>query len=258
MIRTVLITGAARRIGKRIAMYLASEGYAIAVHYNGSSAEADRVVADIQSDGGAAVAVQADLTNDQDVETLIARAETALDAPLDVLINNASVFEDDQIGALDPDLWDMHMAIHVKAPVFLADAFAARLKARQAKGDQSEGVIINIIDQRVWKLTPQFLSYTLSKSALLTATKTLAQALAPSIRVNAIGPGPTLSNQRQSLDDFQKQAASVLLEKPSKPIDIARTAQYLIEMPSVTGQMIAVDSGQHLNWQTADVIGISE
>ncbi|WP_350335045.1 SDR family oxidoreductase [Coralliovum pocilloporae] len=253
MSKTVLITGAARRIGKRIALYLASEGYSIVVHYNRSQADAEAVVADIVADGGRAVSVQADLRDQAAVSSLIGQAESALGTPLDVLINNASVFEDDKLGGLDPDLWDTHMALHVKAPVFLAEAFAASVGSRDA-----EGVIINIIDQRVWKLTPQFFSYTLSKSALMTATKTMAQSLAPAIRVNAIGPGPTLSNQRQSMADFQKQASSVLLERPSKPMDIARTAQYLIEMPSVTGQMIAVDSGQHLNWYTADVVGISE
>jgi NAD(P)-dependent dehydrogenase (short-subunit alcohol dehydrogenase family) len=169
-----------------------------------------------------------------------------------LLVNNASIFEADEIGALDAELWHRQMTINLAAPVFLADAFAAALPSGV------EGNIVNIIDQRVWKPTPHYMSYQLSKSALLVATRTLAQALAPRIRVNAIGPGPTLPSPRQSEADFRRQASAIPLQRATDLADFGRTIRYLVATPSVTGQMIALDGGQHLAWQTPDILGVNE
>jgi NAD(P)-dependent dehydrogenase (short-subunit alcohol dehydrogenase family) len=162
------------------------------------------------------------------------------------------VFEDDDVSRFDEALFDLHFAIHLKAPAILAEAMANGLP------EGREGLIVNIIDQRVWKLTPRFFSYTLSKSALWTATQTMAQALAPRIRVNAIGPGPTLANDRQQPDDFDKQAASVLLGRGPELSEFGATVRYLYQARSVTGQMIALDGGQHLAWETPDASGVGE
>ena len=181
------------------------------------------------------------------MSSIIAQAGAAL-GPLTLLVNNASVFEPDDIGSLDEVGWERHFGVNLRAPVFLARDFAAQLP------DGVDGAIINVIDQRVWKPTPHFLSYTLSKSALFTATQTMAQALAPRIRVNAVGPGPTLASSRQRRDDFARQGASVPLGHGPSPEEIAETVLFLATARSVTGQMIAVDGGQHLAWQTPDVL----
>jgi NAD(P)-dependent dehydrogenase (short-subunit alcohol dehydrogenase family) len=172
--------------------------------------------------------------------------------PLSLLVNNASVFEDDAADALEEELFDRHFALHVKAPSFLAQDFAAQLP------NGAEGLIVNIIDERVWKLTPRFYSYTLSKAALWAATRTMAQTFAPRIRVNAIGPGPTLPNSRQTETDFQKQSAGLLLGKGPDLSEFGATIRYLWQAKSVTGQMIALDGGQHLAWETRDLAGIAE
>jgi NAD(P)-dependent dehydrogenase (short-subunit alcohol dehydrogenase family) len=202
----------------------------------------------IQAAGGQASVVEADLADPEAVGSLIDRAARAL-GPLTLLVNNASEFSPDEVGTLTPDLWDRHFAVNLRAPVFLAQDFARQL------APDGTGSIVNIVDQRVWKLTPQFYSYTLTKAALFTATRTLAQALAPRIRVNAIGPGPTLSNVRQAEEDFAKQSAAVLLGRGPSPDEIADAVVFLARSPSITGQMIAVDGGQHLAWETADVFG---
>ena len=214
-----LVTGAARRIGRVLALEAAAAGYDVAVHFRGSRDEARR---------------------------LLPEAAAAL-GPLTLLVNNASLFLDDRVGTLTDETWDAHLNANLRAPVLLAQAFAARPDA--------EGLIVNLLDQRVWNPNPLFFSYTVSKSALWAATRTLAQALAPRIRVNAIGPGPTLPSIHQSEADFAAEARHTLLERRAAPAEIAAALRFLIDAPSVTGQMIAVDAGQHLAWRTPDLAG---
>jgi len=244
--RVAIVTGAGRRIGRGIALELAQAGWAVAVHYNTSADEAHEVVSQIEADGGRAAAVQGDLAEPDAVDTIVPATRTALGAPT-CLINNASLFEGDALGALDRNLWDRHLNINVQAPVFLAQALANQLP------DGVQGNVINIIDQRVWKLTPLFFSYTISKSALWTATRTLAQALAPRVRVNAIGPGPAMQSIHQSDDQFREQCEATPLDRGTTPQEIAAAIGYILDAPAMTGQMIALDGGQHLAWQTPDV-----
>ena len=243
MIKTALVTGGAQRVGKSICEGLADAGYAVAVHYNSSDKPARAVVDQIHSSGGKAVAVQADLSESGDVKALLSKAMEAL-GPVGLLVNNASLFEQDSLTELNEDLWDKHFNVHVKAPSFLASKFAEQ--------GLEDGLIVNIIDERVWKLTPNFTSYTLSKSALWTATQTMAQALAPHIRVNAIGPGPTLPSSRQTQEQFEAQLDTLLLKRAPELQEFVDTILYLAKAKSVTGQMIALDGGQHLGWQTPD------
>lgn len=251
MEKTALVTGGAQRIGRRIVERLAQEGYGVAIHCRRSADEAEAMAARIRAAGGRAVVVQADLADGDAVERLVPEAVQAL-GPLSLLVNNASEFEPDEVETLSQERWDRHFAVNLRAPAFLARDFAHQLSAG------GHGSIINIVDQRVWKLTPQFFSYTLTKAALFSATQTMAQALAPRIRVNAIGPGPTLSNVRQGDEDFAKQSSAVLLGHGGTPDEIADAVLYLASARSVTGQMIAVDGGQHLAWETPDVAGIRE
>ncbi len=246
-----LITGGAKRIGSHIAQDLAARGYPVIIHCNRSTTQAEALAQRIRAHGGKAAVVSADLSDDKQVGSLMDQAAQPF-GPVELLVNNASVFEDDRIGSLTHDLWDRHFAVHVKAPVFLAQAMA------EALPEDKQGLIINVTDQRVQKLNPQFISYTLSKTALWTATRTLAQALAPAIRVNAIAPGPTLPSERQQPGDFEKQVDAVLLKKAPLLDEFATTIDYLWRTRSVTGQMIALDGGQHLAWETPDIVGISE
>ncbi|MGE5504619.1 MAG: SDR family oxidoreductase [Actinomycetota bacterium] len=239
--RAALVTGAARRIGRAIALELARAGLTVAVHYSRSGAEAAAVVAEIQAFGGRAAAVPADLAHEDETATLVERAE-ALVGPLGVLVNNASTFErDDALGATRAD-WDRHMEANLRAPFVLSQHFARRLPGG------GEGVIVNMLDQRVWNLDPHFTTYTLSKAGLWTLTQTLALALAPRIRVVGVGPGPALPSVRQTPAQFAAQAAATPLGRPTSPDEIARTVRHLLTCPSVTGQMIALDGGQHLGW----------
>jgi NAD(P)-dependent dehydrogenase (short-subunit alcohol dehydrogenase family) len=243
MRKTALVTGGARRVGRAICMGLAEAGYVVAIHHNSSLEAAEELATEIIHQGGKAEILQADLANAADARALFDRACERI-GPIGLLVNNASLFEEDSLQLPDDALWDRHFAIHVKAPTLLASAFAGQ--------SVDEGLIVNIIDERVWKLTPNFMSYTLSKSTLWTATKTMAQALAPNIRVNAIGPGPTLPNHQQSQDDFDAQVATLLLERHPQLIEFVDTILYFVRAKSVTGQMIALDGGQHLGWQTPD------
>lgn len=253
---TTLITGAADRIGKAMAIDLAKAGTPVCIHYNRSDGAAQQLVQMIQQAGGKAATVQADLLNEHDVTGLVGRASQAIGTPIQCLINNASLFAADGIGDLGPELFAKHFAIHATAPALLADQMVGAL------ADDAEGLIVNIIDQRVWALTPSFVSYTASKFALWGLTQTLAQAYAQSthgkVRVNAIGPGPTLANQRQDPAEFRKQADAVPLGRGPELEDFAKTISYLWSMKSITGQMIALDGGQHLAWETPDVAGIIE
>ena len=247
----VLVTGGARRIGKAIVEDLAAQGFPVAIHCNRSIDEGQALADAIMARGGTACVVQADLASEQDVRGLIAQAERQI-GPIRLLVNNASLFEDDRVGDLDMALWDRHFAIHLKAPVILSEAMAKALP------EATDGLIVNVIDQRVWKLNPNFFSYTLSKTALWNATRTLAQALAPRIRVNAIAPGPTLPSERQRPGDFERQVSKIALQRAPELPEFGRTVRYFWENRSITGQMIALDGGQHLAWETPDIAGITE
>jgi NAD(P)-dependent dehydrogenase (short-subunit alcohol dehydrogenase family) len=248
---TALITGGARRIGRAIVEDLAANGFAVAIHSNSSADEASALAESIRKTGGKASVVVADLTDMAAVAGVVEKAERAL-GPVSLLVNNASLFEDDSVLDFDWPEWDRHFDIHLKAPVLLAQKFAKALP------EAMEGLVVNVIDQRVWRLSPRYFSYTLSKSALWTATQTMAQALAPRIRVNAIGPGPTLRNTRQDDSDFRQQVDALLLKQSPDLLEFGTTIRYLWQARSVTGQMIALDGGQHLAWQTPDVAGIVE
>ena len=245
MTKTALVTGAAKRIGRAIATTLARAGYNIAVHYGTSREEAEAAAAELQTFGVRAVAVQADLGDVTQAPRLIADARNAL-GPINVLVNNASVFADDRVATVTADSWRTHIDTNLLAPILLAQAFAAQ---PDLPADSS---IINLIDQRVLKPSPVFFSYGLSKAGLWHATRILAQDLAPRIRVNAVGPGPTLKSIHQSQADFDREARATLLQKATSPEEVAATVLYLLNAPSVTGQMICVDSGQHLEWRNAD------
>jgi NAD(P)-dependent dehydrogenase (short-subunit alcohol dehydrogenase family) len=237
--KTALVTGAARRIGRTIALDLARAGWATAVHYRRSAEEANDLVAEIERQGGQAKAFAADLADDRDVEKLTDSVAKVF-GPITVLVNNASEFLPDSVETLETKTWNLHQSINLKAPVFLA-----RLLARQLP-DKAEGNIINIIDQRVWNLTPDFFSYTISKSGLWTATRTLALALAPKVRVNAIAPGPVLQSTHQTEEEFAREAKTTLLGRGPSVEEIAAAVRFILATPSLTGQMIALDGGQHL------------
>jgi NAD(P)-dependent dehydrogenase (short-subunit alcohol dehydrogenase family) len=237
--KNVLVTGAAQRMGRAIAIDLARTGWAVAVHYNKSENAAENVVEKICTAGGHAIAVSANLALEDEASTLVERSAEGI-GPITCVINNASIFEQDIPSTVTKTTWDKHMQINLWAPFLLAQAFAEQLPL------SNKGNIINIIDQRVWNLTPDFISYTLSKSGLWTLTQTLAMAFAPNIRVNAIGPGPTLQNTYQSETDFSLECASTPLQQQVTTEEIARTIRFILDAPSLTGQMIAVDAGQHL------------
>jgi NAD(P)-dependent dehydrogenase (short-subunit alcohol dehydrogenase family) len=239
--RAVLITGAAKRIGREIAVDMARDGWRVGVHYFRSKGEADDLVTEIRRAGGVAAALQADLSSETAVDDLVPLAVEEL-GPLTCLVNNASVFERDEIGTVTRDSWDLHLDTNLRAPLVLTKAFAEQLPAGR------QGCVINILDQRVWNLTPHFLSYTVSKSALWTLTRTLAMALAPRIRVNGIGPGPTLRNERQTEEHFLAQWESVPLNRGASPEEIAGAVRFILAAPAMTGQMIALDGGEHLGW----------
>jgi len=239
-----LVTGAGRRIGAALAMAAGQAGYDVIVHFHTSEAEAAEVASRIRALGRQAVTRRADLAAPAECAALA----DAAPRPLTLLVNSASQFEDDSAQDFRVPAHDAMMAVNLRAPLLLSQAMAAALPPGRA------GLIVNITDQRVWRLTPRYFTYTLSKAALWTATQTLAQALAPRIRVNAIGPGPTLPSPHQLPDVFAAQAAALALERGPTPDDIAAALAYLIGAEAVTGQMIAVDGGQHLAWRTPDII----
>ena len=249
--QTVLITGAAKRIGRQLALDLADAGYDVAIHCNTSRDEAEDVAIAILNMGRRAMVVQGDLADLATPDRLVNEAVAGL-GTLTTLINNASIFEPDEVGSISPTSWSTHQDTNLRAPIMLAQAFAKALPG------VAQGNIINIIDQRVWKLNPRFFSYTMSKTGLWTATRTLAQALAPRIRVNAIGPGPALPSARMDQSEFDKQARLTLLERGTSPEEISQAAKFILSQPALTGQMIALDGGQHLVWQTPDVVEVTE
>jgi len=246
--KAVLITGAAKRVGRAIALELAAHGWSVAVHYNSSDAEAEETVAALHKLHVHAMAINADLTSEEDTQRLIERAYEGV-GPLTALVNNASVFENDNITTMTRESWDKHMEANLRAPLVLSQGFAQQLPAG------TEGAIVNLLDQRIFKPTPQFLSYGVSRAGLYWLTTVLAQALAPRVRVNAVAPGPTLRNPRQSEAHFRRQVEATPLGRGATPEEVATAARFLIEARAITGQTIAVDGGQHLIWKTADVSG---
>lgn len=251
MRKAALVTGGAARIGRRIAERLAGEGFAVAIHCHNSGDQAERLRKEIIHHGGQAAVVEADLNDRIAVSALIQVSRERV-GPLSLLVNNASEFIPDEIDTLVDETWDRHLEVNLRAPLFIAKDFARQVP------DGLDASIVNIVDQRVLKPTPLFFSYALSKAALFDATKTLAQALAPKVRVNAVAPGPTLAGVRQSKDDFAQQARRVLMRRAVSPDEIADAVLFLASARSVTGQTIAVDGGQHLAWETPDIAGITE
>lgn len=247
-----LITGASSRIGAAIARDLAAHGWQLALHAHHGRDRVEALAGELSDAGCVCGPFFADLTEAGETARLMRDIASSPLGPVTCLVNNASIFQPDEIGALDETLFDQHFAIHVKAPLFLTDAFARQLP------EGAEGLVVNLIDQRVWKPTPKFMSYALSKSALWEQTRMAAQALAPRIRVNAIGPGPSFRNERQSEDDFRRQQDAVPLRRGPAPEDFGATVRYFWSARSVTGQMLALDGGQHLAWETADVVGVGE
>ncbi len=239
--RAALVTGGAKRLGRAMALALAEAGFDIALHYAASGAEAADTAAEIRARGRRVVTLQADLAKEAEVARLVPAAEAAL-GPVGVLVNNASTFERDEWDDATRESWDRHLEPNLRAPFVLAQAMAKALPRGR------EGVVVNLLDQRVWSLTPHFVSYTVSKAALWTLTQTLALALAPRIRVNGIGPGPALPSPRQSAEQFERQAGSVPLRRATSPEEVAAALLAILALPSMTGQMIALDGGQHLQW----------
>ncbi|HEY3911633.1 MAG TPA: SDR family oxidoreductase [Stellaceae bacterium] len=239
--KTALVTGGGRRIGRTLALALAEDGFAVAVHYHRSNDEAEEVVQTIRGRGGRAAALGADLADEDAVRGLLPQAEGAF-GPIGVLVNNAGVFGNDTVETVTRDSWDLHLAVNLRAPFVLIQELAARLPA------EAGGVVVNMLDERVWSLTPYFVSYTLTKAGLWTLTQTMALALAPRIRVNGIGPGPTLPSPRQSIEQFARQCAMMPLGRGTSPQEIAAALRFILSAPALTGQMIALDGGQHLGW----------
>jgi len=245
MTGTVLITGAAARIGAHIAKGLANDGWTVVIHYNRSASKAETLVSEINNGGGKAFALGANLAIPSERNELIGEARELANRPLTALINNASTFQDDRLESFERGSYDHHIEINLHAPIKLGQDFAAQLPENQS------GSIINIIDQRVLAPNPSFFTYGISKAALLAATKTMAQALAPNIRVNGIGPGPTLQNKAQDAKMFADESSSTLLGDGSPPDTILHGVRYLLAAEAVTGQMIAIDGGQHLIWASS-------
>lgn len=248
-----LVTGAAKRIGRNLVMALADDGYDVVVHFDKSREEANAVVAAARAKGVKAELCQADLLDRDAVEMLVDRSRTLLGQPLNVLVNNASIFDYDNLATATHDSWDRHLGSNLEAPFFLSQAFAGQFSRAEHGG--LAGNIINMIDQRVKKPTPEFMTYSIAKSALWAMTKTTAQALAPDIRVNGIGPGPTIRGARQSPEHFEKQRAGTILGTGSSPEGLVAAMRFILAAQEVTGQLLCVDGGQHLGWKTPDIIG---
>ena len=242
----IIITGGATRIGAAIAEKLSNEKSEIVIHFNRSLTKAQSLKKKLQKNGSKVYLIKADLSKEADIKKIIKFSKAKLKY-FDCLVNNASLFENDKIENFNSDSWEKHISTNLKAPAFLSKEFAKNIRTNNNN-------IINIIDQRVFKLTPFFFSYTISKSGLYTLTKTSAMSLAPRIRVNGIAPGPTIKNQRQSNNHFKKQYSATPLKKQVDVQEICNAVDFFIKNRSITGQVIAIDSGQSLNWQTPDIM----
>ena len=243
----IIITGAAKRLGAAIAKKLSGPGVEIVIHFNNSKNDAKKLKKELIKYKTKVYLIKGDLSKEQDLKKIIKFSKSKLKY-FDCLINNASIFENDNLKNFSSKSWHQHLNINLRAPAYLMKEFSKNTKGKNNN-------IINIIDQRVFKLTPFFFSYTLSKTGLYTLTKTSAMSLAPNIKVNGIAPGPTIKNKRQSDKHFKKQYLATPLKKQVYTEDICSAVDFLIKNSSITGQVIAIDSGQSLNWQTPDVIG---
>lgn len=255
---TALVTGAGKRLGREMALYLAGRGHDVAIHHASSADEAEAVATEIRALGRRAVTLRADLLVEDDVQALVPAATQAL-GPLTVLVNNASIFEYDRIDTSTRQSWDRHIESNLRAPYVLIQAFARQCPPAltdEAGEPLAQGLIVNMIDQRILKLTPEFSTYTIAKMGLWALTQTAAQGLAPHVRVNGIGPGPTLRGARQSQDHFSRQRSATVLGRGANPKDITAALGFFLDSPAVSGQFIAVDGGQHLGWKTPDVLGV--
>ncbi|SFH34737.1 SDR family oxidoreductase [Sulfitobacter dubius] len=246
-----LVTGAGKRLGRAMALYLAGRGFDVAVHYATSRAAAEETAASIIAQGRRASLLQANLLHEAETQALIPRAVVALGGPITCLVNNASIFEADDIYSATPESWERHIGSNLRAPFILTQAMAAQ--ELQATSDErgeprATGLIVNMIDQRVLSLTPEFMSYTIAKMGLWAMTRTTAQALAPAIRVNGIGPGPTLQGQHQTEEVFTQERRDTVLERGVNLEDITAALGYFIDASSVTGQLVCTDGGEHLKW----------
>jgi len=239
--RVALITGGAVRLGRAIGLALAGAGFDVAIHCNASTAAAEETAAEIRALGRRTAILQADLSAEAETAALVGRAQAAI-GPVGVLVNNASTFERDEWHDTTRETWDLHLEPNLRAPFVLMQHFAKALPAT------AEGAVINMLDQRVWSLTPHFVSYTVSKVGLWALTQSMALALAPRIRVNGIGPGPALPNTRQTQEQFDRQAGSMPLGRGTTPEEVGRAALAILCLPGMTGQMIALDGGQHMQW----------
>lgn len=252
-----LVTGAAKRLGRAMALYLAQRGHDVALHYASSGTEAGSLAAEITALGRKAVCLQADLLDEDAIATLIDRAEAGLGGPLGVLVNNASIFEQDSIATATRDSWDRHMMSNLRAPFVLTQAFAAQCPppVTDEQGEPvAQGLVVNMIDQKVRKLTPQNMTYSIAKLGLWGFTQLAAQELGPRIRVNAIGPGPTLQATEQPSEGYRACRESTVLQRGANPSDITAALGFFLDAPAVTGQLLCIDGGQHLTWQTPDVL----
>ncbi len=257
--KRALVTAAAHRLGRAMALSLAGRGIDVAIHYATSRDAAEDTAAEARALGVRAAALPADLLDHAQTCALVPAAAAALGGPLDVLVNNASIFEYDRLDTATPESWERHIGSNLRAPLFLTQAFAAQAPkgARDAGGEPvASALVVNMIDQRVLKPTPEFMTYTLAKMGLWALTRTAAQALAPDIRVNAIGPGPTLQGARQSDAHFARQRAATVLGRGASAAEICAALGYFLDAPGVTGQLLCVDGGQHLAWRTPDVLGV--
>ena len=254
-----LVTGAGIRLGRAMSLYLADRGFDVAVHYASSEGPAQETAAEVQALGRKSVTLKADLLDEAQVRALLPKAAEALGGPITCLVNNASIFEYDNIRTATRQSWDRHLDSNLRAPFVLTQAMASQgLSAGTDENGEplAAGLIVNMVDMRVRKLTPEFMSYTIAKMGLWTLTRTAAQALSPTIRVNAIGPGPTMQGHRQSQEHFQAQRSNTVLERGSNPSDITAALGYFLDAHAVTGQLLCVDGGQHLGWKTPDVLGV--
>lgn len=256
--RRALVTGAGKRLGRAMALYLGERGYDVAVHYAGSADGAADTAAAICRMGRHAQTLRADLTREDEAQALVPAAMDALGGPITCLVNNASIFEYDTLQSATRSGWDRHMESNLRAPFVLTQAMAAHVPDPEIddRGEpRARGLVVNMIDQKVRKLTPEHMTYTIAKMGLWAFTRTAAQALGPRVRVNAIGPGPTLQGARQPDAHYARQRAATVMERGSNPEEICATLGYLLDCPAVTGQLLCVDGGQHLIWQTRDESG---